>query len=570
MRCLTIFPTAAIFAAGCPGPWRSKSGRTTRSYPISSETWSPATRDEKTGLGRASGWEPGTVVGQYRIEGELGRGGMGVVLRASDETLGRTVAIKVLRPDVTDPKASARLIHEARMVAKLRHDHVVTVHAVVSPHGAAPYLVMEHVDGETLAALIRLRGRLEPGEAADIAAQIAGGLGAAHEQGLIHRDVKPSNVLVEAAGGRAKLSDFGLARGDQAIASTMTREGHLAGTPTYMSPEQARGGPRLDHRSDIYSLGVTLYEALTGEVPFRGAPHMVFQQVIAEEPRPPRAWNDRVPRDLETICLKAMAKEPGRRYQSAGDFAGDLRRWQRGEPIMARPVGRLERTWRWCRRRPVIAGLTAALVVVVGAGFAGTFSQWRRAELERGRALRERDDALQQARWRSATCARARSGRYLLDASQRQRSIEGREPRAIAPRPVADGPGFLRAICRAESRRRASSGRAGYGPQAARPDHIDPGIHTRGAPAFSEMRTIFERLHETYPENPHYQRALAESCFREGECLRQTPRDARSLRRLSAEPVHYRKHWSGLILRTRRTGSTWRRPCASWEISIFF
>ncbi len=153
----------------------------------------------------------------------------------------------------------------------------------------------------------------------------------------MHRDIKPDNIMIDPATGRAKLMDFGLAR-DEASDESLTREDVLAGTPTHMSPEQARGLP-LDGRSDVYSLGVTLYECLTGEVPFRGTPHMVLQQVCDDEPRPPRRLNDRIPRNLETVCLKAMAKEPSRRYATARDLADDLRRWLNGEPIRARPPG---------------------------------------------------------------------------------------------------------------------------------------------------------------------------------------------------------------------------------------
>jgi eukaryotic-like serine/threonine-protein kinase len=318
-------------------------------------------------------------IGSFRLLNELGRGGMGIVYRAWDESLQRLVALKVLRPGQTDETDRLRLVREARVTARFRHEHAVMIHAVDCPDDGLPYLVMEYVLGPTLAQLIESPKRPEPRAIATWVAEVADALDAAHAVGLIHRDVKPSNILIEKATGRAKITDFGLAR-IEAGPSSLTREGFLAGTPTYMSPEQARGDSSLDARTDVYSLGATLYQALTGEIPFRGAPHLVLRQVIEEDPLPPRRLSDRVPRDLETICLKAMAKEPARRYPSSSALAGDLRHWFNGEPIQARPVGLFERAYRWARRNPRVAGLAAALILVFTAGFLGVVWQWRRAE----------------------------------------------------------------------------------------------------------------------------------------------------------------------------------------------
>jgi tetratricopeptide (TPR) repeat protein len=338
-------------------------------------------------------------LGPYRVQAELGRGGMGVVFRAYDEALQRPVAVKVLRPELDDPRARERLLREARLAAQFRHDHVVTVHAVVSPPGRPPYLVMEYVPGPTLAALLEQEKCLPPARAAELLVQVADGLAAAHAAGLIHRDIKPGNILLDPATGRAKLTDFGLAR-DEALPSSLTKEGLLAGTPAYMSPEQAGGQAGLDGRTDVYSLGVALYEALTGELPFRGTPAMLLQQILHEEPRPPRRLSDAIPRDLETVCLKALAKEPGRRYQTAAELAADLRRFLAGEPVRARPAGPVERGWRWCRRNPRLALLTLALAVVFLVGVSGILWQWRRAEASAAQARtaaenadRQRDEA---------------------------------------------------------------------------------------------------------------------------------------------------------------------------------
>jgi len=293
-------------------------------------------------------------LGSYHVQAELGRGGMGVVFKAYDPALQRTVAIKVLWPQSADPAARARFVREARAAAAIDHENVVATYAVVNPSEGPPYLVMPYVAGTTLRERIHSDGPLEPKEAARLCEQVADGLAAAHAAGLVHRDVKPGNVMLDVH-GRAKIMDFGLVHvmGQQA---GMTQEGLIRGTPEYLSPEQVTAPNRIDPRTDVYGLGATLYESLTGEVPFRGVINRVLQQVVEEEPIPPRRLNDRVPRDLETICLKAMAKEQRKRYASAAALAEDLRRFGEGRPILARPVSTVERLWRWGRRNPASRG----------------------------------------------------------------------------------------------------------------------------------------------------------------------------------------------------------------------
>jgi serine/threonine-protein kinase len=345
----------------------------------------PEANDTLAFLGPPRRGEDLGVLGRYDIEAVLGRGAMGIVLRGFDAALDRRVAIKVLRPELCHETAKARFVGEARAAARIRHEHVVSVFAVDSLPDGPPFLAMELLDGGTLAELIEHRGRLVPGEAAKIALEIADGLDAAHRAGLVHRDMKPDNVLLDTASGRCKVGDFGLARFLEQ-SSGVTQEGIVVGTPPYMSPEQVRGAAP-DPRCDVYALGATLYDMLTGEPPFRGPPAMVMRRVLDEEPRPPRRIDDAVPHDLETVCLKAMAKEPARRYQTAAEFADDLRRWLRGEPVRARPAGPLERLWRFSRRKPLVAGLTGALLISVAGGFAAVVWQWRRAEANRAEAV---------------------------------------------------------------------------------------------------------------------------------------------------------------------------------------
>lgn len=306
---------------------------------------------------------------QYRLIQLVGEGATGRLYRAHDERLNRTVAIKILKPELaTLPSARARFAREARACAALRHDHIVTVYRVEDCESdRSPYLVMEFVEGGSLLDHLNSSNVESLRSVVEWIRQAAVALQAAHDAGIIHRDIKPSNLLIDESSGRLQVADFGLARLTDAEES-LTAENAIAGTPAYMSPEQIARPKEVTGLSDVYSLGVVLYEVLTGERPFRGIVRMVLNQVQHEEPVPPRRLNDRIPRDLETVCLRAMAKEPRSRYASAQAFADDLQHWLEGRTVVARPVGTIQKAWRWCRRNPRLAGAGAIVTAVLTAG----------------------------------------------------------------------------------------------------------------------------------------------------------------------------------------------------------
>jgi tetratricopeptide (TPR) repeat protein/tRNA A-37 threonylcarbamoyl transferase component Bud32 len=324
----------------------------------------------------------------YEMLGELGRGGMGVVYKARQIRLNRVVALKmILAGDHAGPEAAVRFLNEAESIARLHHPHIVQIYAFGDCDGH-PYFEMEYVGGGNLSD--RLDGKPRPArESARLIELLAGAIHEAHRHGIVHRDLKPANILLS-ADGVPKIADFGLAKWLD-IEGGPTKTQWIVGSPSYMAPEQAGPGPTpIGPAADVYSLGAILYELLTGRPPFQAATVLeTLERVRSQAPTPPSRLQPRLPRDLVTICLKCLEKDPTRRYLSAAELAEDLRRFESGRAIQARPVSAPERVWRWCRREPAVAALAVALL----AGLAGVATQWRRAEWHLKDAIRERGRA---------------------------------------------------------------------------------------------------------------------------------------------------------------------------------
>jgi beta-lactam-binding protein with PASTA domain/tRNA A-37 threonylcarbamoyl transferase component Bud32 len=280
--------------------------------------------------------QPVTLGGRYRVERELGRGGMAKVYKGEDTVLGRTVAIKVLAPQFADdPNFVTRFRREAQAAARISNQTIVSVFDTGSDDGVH-FIVMEYVEGRTLAEYVSGGGRIMPERSIDVAIEVCRALEAAHAQGVIHRDIKPGNIMLDSRGD-VKVTDFGIAR-VVSTAETVAQTAAILGTASYLSPEQAQGQP-VDARSDLYSLGCVLFEMLTGRAPFQGdSPVAVASKHVLEQPAPPSKLNRDVSPDLDAVVLRALAKNPANRYQSAEEFRADLERVRRGLPVEATPL----------------------------------------------------------------------------------------------------------------------------------------------------------------------------------------------------------------------------------------
>jgi serine/threonine protein kinase len=541
----------------------------------------------------------------YEILRELGRGGMGVVYLARDQRLKRLVALKMILAGAhADLETRNRFRREAEAIARLQHPGIVQIHEVAE-HQGRPYLALEYVEGSNLAYQLA-RGAIPPRTGAALAESLARIVHHAHERGIVHRDLTPRNVLLAPSTSPSaicfdfsaenhrrrtanisqspsaspalpecfepKITDFGLAK-ELDIDSGQTQTGMIVGTPSYMAPEQALGRSRdVTPATDVHALGAILYEALAGRPPFLGESGAeTLRHVVERDPVPPSRLHAPVPPDLETICLKCLAKEPHRRYSTALELAEDLRRYLACEPIHARPVSRRERAWKWVRRHPAATGLLAVIAVSIAALLTGGViynAQLRqerdRAETSLELAMRAIDQMLSEVgEVQLATEPRMEAKRQslLTGALQLHRELmqqQNDDPRlrfatAQAYRRMADVLRLLEqhdealaayqgAIALLEQLR-ADSDDSQYREQLARcrnfqgEVHRAAGSHQQAENAYRESARLEEELAREFPEVPRHRQGLARTLYSLGIVLRQTNRSSEAERefRRSAE-----------------------------------
>jgi len=411
----------------------------------------------------------GRKFGNYEVLEKIAQGGMGAVYKARQLNLDRLVALKLLpfgqfsRDDLLQ-----RFRSEASAAAALQHPNIVAVHDV-GEHDGQPFFSMDFVEGRTLAELVRDQP-LPAKRAAAYLKTIAEAVHYAHQQGILHRDLKPSNILIDTS-DQPRITDFGLAKrlgGD----SDLTLTGQVLGSPNFMSPEQAEGHSlTIGPASDVYSLGALLYHLLTRQPPFQADTlTTLLKQVLEAEPVPPRSLNPSIPKDLETICLKCLEKEPHRRYATAQALADDLNRFLNREPVLARPIGASGKAWRWCRRQPVRASLIGALALVLVLGMVGISWQWRRAERERDMTVRQRYASDMKVAQFSLEEGNLGGARRLLDNYRPRLS----SPSTLNPQLSTDLRGwewrYLWGLCRSDEQSKLTQQSKGFVNLALSPD----------------------------------------------------------------------------------------------------
>ncbi|MBX9584241.1 MAG: serine/threonine-protein kinase, partial [Gemmataceae bacterium] len=490
----------------------------------------------------------------YEILGELGRGGMGVVYKARQVKLNRIVALKmILAGGHAGAEQLQRFQTEAEASARLQHPGIVQVYEL-GDHDGLPYFAIEYVEGGPL----HKKTKKEP-QPPELAAAITQGLARAiqfaHDHNVVHRDLKPQNVLV-GADGALKIADFGLAKKLEEEEG-QTLSGSIVGTPQYMAPEQARGDTRhAGPAADQYSLGAILYELLTGRPPLAGATVMETLNLVQnQDPVPVRDLQPKVPIDLETVCLKCLQKEPEKRYATAGELADDLGRFLNGVPILARPVGPAERLWRWCRRNPRVAGLlagVAGLLVTIAAGsmaFAYQINQLKDAETEAknlAEANEKRAKENEELAKKNEEVARAERGVAVDSLLKLATSVQGELGRKPGLQDLREK------LFKVAADGIAEAGKRGFEPKLARAvagmyqqqgDFFRDQVPPKTAEAikmYAEAHKIAADLAAADPDNPVYQINLAAMTGRLGEVHRRAG-DIPAARRFLEETVARRE-----------------------------